>query len=176
MKITAMALLCLLALLLQTTVFSALPLRGSYPDLVTVLVVNLGILNGSYEGAGLGFVAGLLADLLVGRFIGINGVALGLVGFISGAAAKRLSYRDNYVVPFFFTIVGTWVGRVWCFWAWPCSARLCSGIPSRPVYWAKRAVAALITVLIYRRFVAKRGGLSTDELVRRTGECGLGKP
>ena len=128
MKITAMALLCLLALLLQTTVFSALPLRGSYPDLVTVLVVNLGILNGSYEGAGLGFVAGLLADLLVGRFIGINGVALGLVGFISGAAAKRL-YRDNYVVPFFFTIVGTWVGRVLAS-GMACSARSAVESPS----------------------------------------------
>ena len=76
MKITAMALLCLLALLLQTTVFSALPLRGSYPDLVTVLVVNLGILNRSYEGAGLGFVI-FARGPLGGQFIGINGVASG---------------------------------------------------------------------------------------------------
>ncbi|HHT73485.1 MAG TPA: rod shape-determining protein MreD [Firmicutes bacterium] len=170
MKITAMALLCLLALLLQTTVFSALPLRGSYPDLVTVLVVNLGILNGSYEGAGLGFVAGLLADLLVGRFIGINGVALGLVGFISGAAAKRL-YRDNYVVPFFFTIVGTWVGRV--------LVLLGMALFGETVQWNLHLVryiglsglySALITVLIYRRFVKLNERIIYwDELVRRTG-------
>ena len=67
-----MALLCLLALLLQTTVFQ--PFRcGVHPDLVTVLLVNLGILNGSYEGAGLGFVAGVARGPLEGRFIGING-------------------------------------------------------------------------------------------------------
>ncbi|MGI6149183.1 MAG: rod shape-determining protein MreD [Firmicutes bacterium] len=169
MKITAMVLFFLLAMLLQTTVFSALPILGSYPDLVTVLVVNLGILNGRLEGAWLGFVAGLLRDLLVGRFVGLNAVVLALVGFTAGAATRPL-YRDNYVVPCFFTVLGTWLGRslvlvgmVLFGKAVPWNLQIVRFIGISGLY------SAMITLIIYR-WLARLNEhiIYWDEVVRRT--------
>ena len=37
--------------------FSVLPVWGAYPDLLTILVVNLGMLNGRTEGAWLEFLS-----------------------------------------------------------------------------------------------------------------------
>lgn len=170
MKIAAMILLFLLAILLQTTVFSALPLWGAYPDLLTVLVVNLGILNGRDEGAWLGFGAGLLRDLLVGRFIGLNAAALALVGFISGTAAQRL-YRDNYIVPLFFAMLGTWFGRSLVLVGMALFGKMVPwNLQIVRVIFFSGLYSALITAIIYRRFVRfNERIIYWDELVRRAG-------
>lgn len=165
-----MIVLFLLAMLLQTTLFSVLPVWGAYPDLITVLVVNLGILNGRAEGALLGFIAGLVRDLLLGRLIGLNAVVMALVGFLAGVTAKRL-YKDNYVVPFIFTLLGTWVGR-----SLVLLGMVLFGVA---VEWNMQMFlliafggiySAVITVLIYRRFAKLNERIIYwDELVRRTG-------
>lgn len=170
MKLAVMVVLFLLAIVLQTTVFSSFVLWGSYPDLLTVLVVNLGILNGSTEGAWLGFAAGLLQDLLLGRFIGLHAVSLALVGYISGAASQRL-YRDNYIVPPFFTLLGTWLGRTLVLVGMalfgktvPISVQMIRVIGLSGLY------SALVTIVIYRRFAKLNDRIAyLDEWVRRTG-------
>lgn len=170
MKVAAIIMLFLLAMLLQTTVFSVLPVWGAYPDLLTILVVNLGMLNGRTEGARLGFLAGLIRDLLVGRYIGLNALATCLVGFLAGAAVQRL-YRDNFFVPCFFTMVGTWVGR--------SLVLLGMALFGAAVQWNLQMLfsivlsglySAVITLFIYRRF-ARLNELIIywDELVRRSG-------
>jgi rod shape-determining protein MreD len=74
----------LLALLLQTTVVSALPLPGAAPDLLVVLVVAFALAEGPLSGAVTGFVAGLAADLLADHPLGRLALALTVVGYATG--------------------------------------------------------------------------------------------
>jgi rod shape-determining protein MreD len=82
----ALVLMCLLALLLQTSLFDAFAWDGVVPDLVLLVVVAAGLVEGGQLAMILGFVAGLLLDLappadhLAGRWA----LALLVVGYVAG--------------------------------------------------------------------------------------------
>lgn len=73
-----------LALLLQTAVLARLPLPGSPPDLVLVLVLAFALTEGPLSGMVTGFVAGLLADLLADHQLGRLALVYVVVGYLVG--------------------------------------------------------------------------------------------
>jgi len=84
---TAPVLLVLTSLVLQTTVITRLPLPGSPPDLVLVVVLACALAEGSTAGMVTGFNAGLLADLLSDHALG----RLALAYVVAGYAVGRLA-------------------------------------------------------------------------------------
>lgn len=80
----ALALLVVLALVLQATVLSRLPLPGATPDLVLVVVVAVGLHEGSRTGMLTGFAAGLLADLSGDGELGRLALVHVVAGFLAG--------------------------------------------------------------------------------------------
>ncbi len=79
--------LVLAAVVLQTTVVTRLPLPGSPPDLVLVVVLACALAQGSTVGMATGFAAGLLADLLADHALG----RLALAYVVAGYAVGRLA-------------------------------------------------------------------------------------
>lgn len=75
----------ILAIALQTTVCSRLPLPGGAPSLPLVLVVAGGLAGGAPVGAGLGFGTGLLADALGSHPLGVQALVFLLVGVAVGS-------------------------------------------------------------------------------------------
>jgi rod shape-determining protein MreD len=80
-RITALAVVLVIAALLETTVFAALAVGGHTPSLVTLTVVAVALTDGSESGGIYGFVAGLLVDLLGGGLVGLYALVLLLIGF-----------------------------------------------------------------------------------------------
>ena len=74
----------LTALLLQYAVVSRLPLPGVVPDLLLVLVVAYGLVEGPLSGMTTGFVAGVLADSLADHQLGRLALAYAVVGYATG--------------------------------------------------------------------------------------------
>lgn len=74
------------ALVLQTSVFSHLTWRGVGPDVVLLVVVAGGLARGAQFGMVLGFAAGLLVDLAppADHVAGRWALALLLVGYVAG--------------------------------------------------------------------------------------------
>lgn len=72
------------AVLLSTTVVGRLPLPGSPPDLVLLVVVAVALAEGSRSGATTGFVAGVLADLGSDHALGRLALAYAVVGHLAG--------------------------------------------------------------------------------------------
>lgn len=87
------------ALLLQVTVLSRLPLPGATPDLVLLVVVALGLADGSAYGAGCGFGVGLALDLVppADHTVGMWAFVLTVVGYAAGYA--RPDAQRSAVVP-----------------------------------------------------------------------------
>ena len=97
---TAVALvLVTVALALQVTVLSRLPLPGATPDLVLLVVVGLALSHGPAYGLVLGFGAGLASDLVppADHEIGRWAFVLTVVGYLAGAA--RDDTRRSAFVP-----------------------------------------------------------------------------
>lgn len=103
----AIALTVLISVLvLQTAVFSFIPLYGVHPDLMLVTIISLGFLRGPLQGAGLGAVGGLLADILTGQLIGLGAIVLAMVGCIAGLIGLRL-VREKTLLPVFLCALGS---------------------------------------------------------------------
>jgi rod shape-determining protein MreD len=81
------------AVVLQATVVARLPLPGSPPDLVLVLVVAVALVEGPRSGMLTGFGAGLLADLTVDHELGRLALAYVLVGFLAGLLEDEAGSR-----------------------------------------------------------------------------------
>ena len=62
--------------LLQIGLFSEVPIFGSVPNLIPVVVVSLGLLGGAVTGSVTGFAAGLLVDVMIGGTLGVASLAL----------------------------------------------------------------------------------------------------
>jgi rod shape-determining protein MreD len=71
-------------LLAQLTIVGRLPLPGSAPDLVLVLVVAFALAEGPMSGLVTGWSAGLLADALAAHELGRLALAYAIAGYVTG--------------------------------------------------------------------------------------------
>ncbi len=101
----------LLALVLQTTLFSKIPINGAKPDLILIIVSYLSLAKGAETGSVLGFLLGLLQDILSGVFLGSNALAKTILGFVLGSIGKRL-YVNSLLLQIFFVFILTFVDEM----------------------------------------------------------------
>lgn len=97
MRSFVLLLVIILAILLQSTVFTFLQVAGVKPDLILLVVVFNGFLRGSREGAFLGFLAGLAQDVFTGNYIGLNALTKMLAGYLVGLAEARF-YKESVII------------------------------------------------------------------------------
>ena len=76
--------LTILGLVLQSTLLSEYTVAGVKPDLLLILVIFNCIFHGPDQGSLFGFFVGLLEDLYLGHFIGLNALTKGLTSFSAG--------------------------------------------------------------------------------------------
>lgn len=102
-RVVLSTLLILTAAVLQMTVVNRLPLPGTGPDLVLLVVIGLAVVVGPTAGASFGFAAGLLVDLMppTATEVGRWALVLCLVGYLAGQVtidARRSVLRVLAVV------------------------------------------------------------------------------
>lgn len=83
-RVALTAVVIVVGLALQTTVFSRLPLPGNPPNILLLFVVAVGLAAGAMSGAVVGFATGLAADLLSDHPVGLLALVLLLVGYLVG--------------------------------------------------------------------------------------------
>ncbi|HHX95545.1 MAG TPA: rod shape-determining protein MreD [Clostridia bacterium] len=111
--------LFLISIILQSTIFHYLKIGGVKPDLLLIIVVLSAVLNGRRTGAAVGFAFGLLEDLLVGKYIGLQALTKMLTGYIIGHLERKI-FSDNVLVPIVVGGLGTVIHCVLQFAALLC--------------------------------------------------------
>jgi rod shape-determining protein MreD len=106
MRYFILALLPFLALFLQSTLFRAFSINNAIPDMVLVLVIFYALLNGDRKGTVYGMMCGLLEDIYIGRFIGINSISKGITAYIVGRLGENV-FKDNLIIGVIGVIGGT---------------------------------------------------------------------
>ena len=106
MRYLILFLLSFLALFLQTTFFWAFTIGGIIPDLMLILVVCHALFNGIYRGTIYGVLCGLLEDLYLGRFIGMNAISKGVTAYVVGRLQGNV-FKENVMVGIIGVIGGT---------------------------------------------------------------------
>ncbi len=103
------ALIVVVAVILQLSFFSYLQIFGATPYLVPVVVVSLGLLGGGVTGAVCGFFAGLLIDSLLLQTLGVSSLVLLSIGYLAGRYREGFEVRNGMVPALLaggFTLLG----------------------------------------------------------------------
>jgi len=87
-----------LALALQATVVMDISIAGVHPDLMLLLPIAAGVAAGPQEGAIVGFVAGMAADILVATPFGLSALVWALIGFGVGQTTGSVT-REVWWLP-----------------------------------------------------------------------------
>jgi rod shape-determining protein MreD len=94
----ALAAAAVVSMLLQTTIFPAIPGLPVVPDLILVLVVYLGVAHQTIGGAVGAFVLGYFLDTFSGTLLGLNTFALSAVYVGVQFVARHLWFERGFPV------------------------------------------------------------------------------
>lgn len=108
MKQFFLAIIIILAYILQITVMPELAVFGINPNLILIVVCSIAFLFGSTSGGVVGFCCGVLLDLYYGRNIGLNALLYLYIGITLGNFNKRI-FKDNYLVILVFMVFTTFI-------------------------------------------------------------------
>jgi rod shape-determining protein MreD len=102
--------LLVVALALQVTVLSRLPLPGATPDLLLLVVIGLALSHGPGFGVVAGFAAGLASDLVppADHAVGRWAFVLTVLGYLAGLAKGET--RRSAFVPLIVVAVAAGAG------------------------------------------------------------------
>lgn len=97
--VARVAVLLLVAALVQLVFLSKIPVFGSVANVLPVVVVALGLLGGAVTGAVSGFALGLLVDTMLGGTLGLTSLVLMAIGYLAGRWREGYDIVSSLVPP-----------------------------------------------------------------------------
>ena len=110
MRVLVVGLILFVNFIIQSSLFKYIGVFSVRPDTALVIVVCLSFLRTDVEGAFMGLFAGLMKDLIFGRYIGYNALILASAGFFCGKWFKDY-FRENYLSPLLLVSVSAFLSE-----------------------------------------------------------------
>jgi rod shape-determining protein MreD len=111
-RLLALAVVLVVAVLIQSTVLARLRLAGVRPDLLVLAVVSVAVATDPTTGAVFGFVAGLVSDLLFDLPVGVSALVYTAVGFAVGTV--RVYVTSHRPLVHLVLAGAASLASVWC--------------------------------------------------------------
>ena len=107
-----LALLVLTTAAVQTSVLPLVAVAGFRPDLLLLLTIAFAVHDGPEAGVRLGFVAGLVTDLLLETSaVGVAALSYAVIGYLVGVARPYLA-TNSMTAPLLLAFGGSTVGSL----------------------------------------------------------------
>ncbi len=110
-EVARLAVVLLVAVLLQTAVAPHLRLLGAYPDFALIAVVSVALIKGPETGAVFGFLTGMLTAIALMEPFGLSAFVFVLVGYFAGRYAETADLPAGFA-PLLTVFVATLVANV----------------------------------------------------------------
>ena len=92
----------LICVILQCTLLPALSIASITPNLLIIVTVSFGLMRGKRSGLWIGFVCGLMADLLFCDTMGFHAIIYMYIGYLNGFC-YHIFYDDDIKMPVVLT-------------------------------------------------------------------------
>lgn len=138
---------------LQCTVGKVIAIGGISPNLLIIIPVLFGFLNGKMEGIYTGFVCGLFYDLFTYDILGLSSLAMMYIGYFSGCFNRKYEERE-VLIPIALAAAGSFA---YGFLSYVGNFLLYNQLDV--LYYLRRFImpevvyTVIITILIYRMIV-----------------------
>lgn len=143
-------LIIFIAFILQTTIFQSLALADVVPNLLLIVTVCYAYLRGRTSGLLIGFLCGLLLDMMYGSVIGLYAFIFMTLGFIIGFCQK-IYFTDSLLLPSILITAGDFVYGIYYFVTeFLMRGRIHLGFYFLHVILPEMIYTALVGILIYR--------------------------
>ena len=104
----------IICFLLENTLFKSLQFGSISPNLLIVVVSSFGFMRGKKTGMFVGFIAGLLIDVLYNDLVGFHALIYTLIGYANGCFNK-IFYDDDIKLPLFLIAASDFIyGNIIC--------------------------------------------------------------
>ena len=137
--------------ILQCTFFKAIALGGIVPNLLVIITASFGLMHGQKEGMYVGFISGLLTDIMFGNgIIGLYALIYVFVGYFNGLLSRIFYPEDIKLPPFLITISDF----LYCFICYILTfllrSRLDLGYYLIHIIFPEMIFTVLITLVVYK--------------------------
>lgn len=93
-----MVVMILIAYLMQSTLFNVLSLGGVGPNMLLIITAAFGFMRGHNDGMFVGFISGIILDVLFGNIIGFYALIYTVIGFLNGYFTS-IFYPEDIKLP-----------------------------------------------------------------------------
>ena len=110
-EIARLAVLLVIAALLQTTVAPHIRILGANPDFALIIIVCVALMKGSEIGAVFGFLTGVMVAIALMEPFGLSAFVFVLVGYFAGRYAETADLSAGFA-PLLTTFAATLVANI----------------------------------------------------------------
>jgi len=167
MQLFLLILLGIGVLILQSAFPFYLKVAGVKPDLLTAILTLYAFIEGPLPGARLGFIYGLMEDILLGRFLGLNTFCRTLNSYLVGYAGQWLN-PENPWAPTLLAFISVWLHHLFLLLPGRLAGfryPLLPGIVN--IIFPTALYTSSLTLIL---FILLRGGVSWKRGRRKAGE------
>lgn len=157
------AVLVICCYILQTTVFRTFEMGQVTPNILLILTVSFGFMQGKKEGILTGFLSGLIIDIFHGDILGVYAMIYMYIGYISGFFSK-IYFDDDLKVPLIMIAGGDMIYNVIIYLLFfMMQGKLQFYSYLKTVFLPEIVYTVLISIVLYRLFYILNQYLVKDE-------------
>lgn len=153
----------LICFLLQCTVFKGLQLASVSPNLLIIVTSSFGFMRGKKEGMVVGFISGLLIDIMFNDLIGFYALIYTLLGYANGFF-RKIFYDDDIKLPLTLIAASDFLyGHIVCIFMFIMRSRLDYFYYLKSIIIPELIYTILITLILYQVILRINRSLETEE-------------
>ena len=161
-KIVTIAII-LVCFLLESTVFQGLSLGTITPNLLIVVTSSFGFMRGKKEGMMVGFISGLLVDIMFNDLIGFYALIYMVIGYANGFF-RKIFYDDDIKLPLILIAASDFLyGNIVCIFMFIMRSKFHYLFYLKNVIIPELIYTILVTIVLYQIILFINKKLEAEE-------------
>lgn len=153
----------LVCFLMECTVFQGMSLASTTPNLLIVVTSSFGFMRGKKEGMIVGFISGLLVDVMFHDLIGFYALIYMVLGYANGFF-RKIFYDDDIKLPLILIAASDFVyGNIVCIFMFIMRSKFHYFYYLKNVIIPELIYTILITIVLYQIILFINKKLEAEE-------------
>ena len=149
--------------MLESTVFEKLPFASITPNLLIIVTSSFGFMRGKKEGMAVGFICGLLYDIMFNDLIGFYALVYTLIGYANGFF-RKIFYDDDIKLPLILIVSSDFLfGNIVCIFMFIMRSKFHYFYYLKSVIIPEVIYTALVTLVLYQVILFINKKLEAEE-------------